>query len=354
MAYARWIPAAAACAIAACLAACSNDLAKADELLATGDPEGAAAIYQARLDKSPGDGAGTIGLARAYYTAALEKSKGGQDTAEDWNRTMEAMEAAVLVDPAPEGVQPVNDDLLADACFRAGMKRFEAKDYPGAAQALERAIEKGKKTADLYAALARAHAQANDTEKALESAYRAAKQNPRDVELLREAAGWARAANLYWVHHHFFYLAEQEQPAGFEFKKPTEVSKALTKRYPAFNIVNDTLGLFLFNEEVESIAWDGLKNEREPLIADMEKFLGKKPPAAFDKADKARLPWVVYHYWNTMGVAFAYLGADDKAKEWFTKAKEVADTKKITHPDVPKDELADQVTWAEKNLGLIK
>lgn len=343
-----------ACLLALSLHGCKNDLAEADELLATGDPEGAAAIYQARLDKSPGDGAGTIGLARALHTAAIEKSKSDEDTAEQWNAVVEAMEAAVIVDPAPEGVAPVDNNLLSDALYRAGMRRYDAKDFGGAAEALEKAAEMGKKTADLYEALARSHAGAGDTKQAIEAALRAAKLNPHNVALLREAAGWAGAAQLYWVHHHFFYLAEQETPAGFTYKNPTEVSKALTKRYPAFNIVNDTLGLFLFNEKVEAIAWDGLTNEREPLIADMEKFLGKKPPAAFAATDKARLPWVVYHYWNTMGVVFVYLGANDKAKEWFAKAKEVADAGKVKHPDVSKQDLEDQLTWAEKNAQLLE
>jgi tetratricopeptide (TPR) repeat protein len=334
------------------LAGCRNELAEADELLATGDPEGAAAIYRARLEKEPGDGAGTIGLAQALYTAALEKSKSGADTVEGWNDVVEAMDAAVVVDPAPEGVAPVTDAQYADALFRAGMKRYEAKDGKGAAEALEKAADKGKKTAELYAALARARAAGGDTDKAIEAAYRAVKLNERDVALMREAAGWAKAADLFWVHHHFFYLAEKEKPTGFEFLAPTDITKGLTMKYGALNMVNDTLGLFLFNEEVDSRSWDGIK-EREAVIADMDKFI-TKPPKAFAAADKPRLPWVVYHYYNTTGVVFAYLGADEKAKEWLGKARDVAATGKVKHPDLSKDEIEDQLGWAEANLELLK
>ena len=55
-----------------------------------------------------------------------------------------------------------------------------------------------------------------------------------------------------------------------------------------------------------------------------------------------------------MVVVFVYLGASDKAKEWFGKAKGVAPSKKIKPPDVSKEDLADQLTWAEKNLELMK
>ncbi len=343
-----------ACFVIIATQACSNELAKADELLATGDPEGAAQIYQARLDKEPGDGAGTIGLARALYTSALEKSKSGQDTAEEWNKVVTAMEAAIIVDPAPEGVAPVDEALLSDTLYRAGMKRFEAKDWSGAAEALGKAADKGKKTDEVFATMARAHHEAGATEDAFKAAKKAAALNERNVELFREAAGWASAAQLPWMHHHFFYLAEQQKPTGYKFMAPTQISKKLTKRYPAFNMVNDTMGLFIYNAEIDSRATDGLKNEREPLIADMEKFIAKKPPAAFDAADKSRLHWVVYHYWNTMGVVFIYLGDHDKAREWWGKAKEVADTRKVKHPDFSKDELADQITWVDENLAMLK
>jgi len=343
-----------ACVLAVTTQACKNELAEADELLATGDPEGAAAIYRARLEKEPGDGAGTIGLARALYTSALEKSKSGQDTAEEWNEVVTAMEAAILVDPAPEGVAPVDEALLSDTLYRAGMKRFEAKDWPGAAEALEKAADKGKKTDEVFATLARAHHESGNTEDAFKAAMKAASLNERNVELFREAAGWASEAKLPWIYHNFFYLAEQQKPSGYKFMAPTQISKKLTKRYPAFNMVNDTMGLFLYNEEIDSRATDGLRNEREPLIADMEKFIAKKPPAAFDKADKSRLHWVVYHYWNAMGVVFIYIGDHDKAKEWWGKAKEVADSKKVKHPDFSKDELADQIKWVDENLAMLK
>ncbi|MBW2263091.1 MAG: hypothetical protein JRG91_14050 [Deltaproteobacteria bacterium] len=354
MAHSSWKTVTLACFLAVAAQACSNDLAKADELLATGDPEGAAAIYQARIDKSPGDGAGTIGLARALYTSALEKAKSDQDTAGEWNKVVEAMEAAIIIDPAPEGVAPVDEALLSDSLYRAGMKRFEAKDWPGTVQALEKAVDKGKKTDEVYATLARAHHEAGSTEDALKAAKKAAKLNERSVELFREAAGWASASQLPWMHHHFFYLAEQQKPVGYKFMAPTQISKKLTQRYPAFNMVNDTMGLFLYNAEVDNLAWDGLTKEREPLIADMDKFISKKPPAAFAAADRSRLHWMVYHYWNTMGVVFIYLGANDKAREWWGKANEVADSGKVKHPDFSKEELADQTKWVEENLAILK
>jgi hypothetical protein len=55
-----------------------------------------------------------------------------------------------------------------------------------------------------------------------------------------------------------------------------------------------------------------------------------------------------------MGVVFVYLGDHDKAKEWWGKAKDVADSRKVKHPDFSKDELADQIKWVDENLAMLK
>jgi tetratricopeptide (TPR) repeat protein len=329
---------------------CGNDLAKADEMLATGDFDGAAAIFQKRLDKNPGDGTGLIGIARVKYTQALEKSKGGKDTAEDWNAAVEFLEKAVVIDPAPKDVQPIAEDMYADALMRAGIKRFEAGDHGGAADALDKAADKGSKAPELYVTLARAHNAANNGQEALKAAYRAAKGDPGNVEFLREAAVWSTKYERPWMHHFFFYKAEQAKPLGFEFMRPVDITKALTKKYGALNMVNDALSLFLFNEEVEPKACTGIL-EQEALIEDMQKFMDK-PPAAFDKKDKSRLHWVVYHYWNTTGVVFAYIGDKARAKKWFDKAAAI-DARKIKHPDRSKEELEAEAGWAAANLTLL-
>lgn len=337
---------------AAVVAACSNELAKADELLATGDFAGAKAIYEARLQKKPADGAGTIGLARTLYLEALEKSRTGEDTVDDWNAVVEIMEKAVIIDPAPEGVQPVSADMMADSLFRCGMKRFESEDWAGAADHLSQAEEKDKKTAELYTTLARARANSGETEEALEAATRALGLDKGNVSLMREAAGWANEAGLPWMHHRFFAMAEKAKPSGIGVRPPAKITGALTQKYKALNMMNDVLGTFLFEEVLGKAEWDGLV-EREALLTDMEKFIGKKPPRDFASADRARLHWVVYHYWNVAGVVFLYMGDFDRARTWFEKADEVARSGKVKNPDVPDDELEKELAWAEENLKLV-
>jgi tetratricopeptide (TPR) repeat protein len=344
---------AGAAAMALCLAmgpgGCGKDLAKADDLLARGDFEGAAAIYQKRLDGDPTDGAGTIGLARVRCLEALEHAKAGKDTVDEWNDAVDMLAKAVVIDPAPPGVLPVGKEMVAHALTRAGLKRFEAQDWTGAAEALGKAAENGARSPKLFTTLARAEAKAGRGEAALKAARKAAKAGEGDAAFLREAAGWAKAATMPWIHHNFFCLAEKSKPLGFKFKRPIDITKGLVKKYGALNMINDTLGLFLFNEEVEPKAWGGIL-EREPLIEDMGKFLGS-PPAAFDKKDRPRLGWVVYHYWNTAGVVFAYLGDHDRAKKWFKKASEI-DARKIIHPDLKPEAREDELSWAVFNMGL--
>jgi tetratricopeptide (TPR) repeat protein len=332
-------------------AGCGNDLAKADEMLATGDFDGAAAIFQKRLDKNPEDGTGLIGMARVRYTQALEKSKGGKDTVEDWNAAVEFLEKAEVIDPAPKDVQPIAEDMVADGLLRAGIKRFEAGDHAGAADALAKAADKGSRAPELYVTLARAYHASNKGQEELKAAYRAAKADPGNVEFLREAAAWSTQLERPWMHHFFFYKAEQAKPAGFKFMRPVDITKMLTRKYGALNMINDTLGLFLLNEEVEPKACTGIL-EQEALIEDMEKFMGKKPPAAFDKKDRSRLHWVVYHYWNTTGVVFTYIGDRERARKWFDKAAAI-EPKKIKHPDLSKDELEAEAGWAAANVTLL-
>ncbi len=336
----------------AAVAGCGNDLLKADELLATGDFDGAAAIYEKRLAKNAGDGAGTIGLARVRYTKALENAKAGKDTAADWNRAVELLDKAVLVDPAPKDVQPITEDVYADALQRAGMKSLEAKDWAKAAEELEKAVDKGKKTADVYTGLARALAGKGDMDGAIKAGHKAVKKGQENVEFLREAATWAGKVNKPWVYHFFFYKAEERRPSGFLFKKPKHILEGLSRRYGSLNMIHDTLNYFLFNAEAEP---DSIPEftEREPLFADMDKFLDKKPPAGFDPKDRDRLGWVVYHFYNVIGIVWVYIGGNDKARAWFEKAIAI-DPKKIKHPNVTKEGLADELTWAEKNLKLIQ
>ena len=337
----------------ALLVGCSKELEKADELLATGDFAGAKAIYQARLDEKPADAAGTIGLARTLYLQALEKSRSGADTADDWNAVVEMMEKAIIIDPAPEGVQPVSEEMMADALYRGGMKRAEDQDWADAADLLSRAAERGKKTAELYASLATAEAQRGETEAALAAASKALDIDTRNVTLMREAAGWAADAELPWLHHKFFAMAEKQKPTVPGFRPPAKITGALTQKYKALNMMNDVLGTFLFEQEVGRREWEGLV-EREALLTDMEKFLDKKPPKDFAAADRARLHWVVYHYWNVAGVVFLYMGDAERARTWLEKAKEVAESGKVKHPDVPADELDKELTWAQENLKLVQ
>ncbi len=332
--------------------ACDDDLARADEMLATGDFEGAAAIFEARLAKKPTDGAGTIGLARTLYMQGIEQSRTGADTADGWKLVVETMEKAVVIDPAPEGVQPVTQDMLADSLYRMGVKLYDAGDWAGAAEALDSAQDKGKKTGDLYVLLARAEHESGRTEEALKAANKALDIDKHNVPLMLEAAGWALDEKLYWVHHTFFARAQKEKGSGFTFKAPAEITGALEQKYQALNMVNDVLGTFLFEQEVGSREWDGLL-EREALISDMEKFIGKKPPKDFAAADRARLHWVVYHYWNATGVVFLYMGDSERARAWLGKAQEVARSGKVAHPDVPAVELEKEIGWATKNLALI-
>ena len=339
--------------VALSLAACDRDLAKAEELFLSGDVEGAAAIYEARLASKPGDAAGTIGVARARYTAALGKAKTGEDTTADWRKVVPLLDAAVLVDPAPEGMDPVGRDVLSDALFRLGMHCFGESDPGCAADALAKAEENGKKSAELYAALARSEAATDKTSEAFKDALKAAKLDPNDAALFRDAAGWADEASLPWVHHAFWMLAEKAKPSGMKYRMPGEITKELSKKYPALNMINDTLGYFLSGDEITKTAWDGLL-EREAVIGDLDKFVTKKPPAAFAPEDRVRLAWVVYHYYNTTGVVFATMGDETRAKAWIEKAIGVAGTGKVAHPALQPGVVDAEIEWAASNLELVK
>jgi tetratricopeptide (TPR) repeat protein len=337
--------------LSAAAGGCGRDLLKADELLGTGDFDGAAAIYQKRLDKDPSDAAGLIGLSRTLCMAAIEHAKAGKDTAEEWNKAVELMGKAAAIDPAPEGVQAIGQEMYGDCLARAGAKRFEAGDAKGAIEALEKAADGGLKTADLFMTLARAYFATGEGQEAMKAANKAAKIDAGNEKFLREVAGWATKFEQPWLHHYFFYRAEQIKPMGLKFKKPTEITKGLATRYGALNLVNDTLGLFLFTGEAGPDAWTGV-TERESIIADMEKFMGKKPPASFKAEDKPRLTWLVYHYWNTTGVVFVYLGDKERARKWFDKAAAI-DPARIKHPNLSEDQLKDEASWAKFNLGLL-
>jgi tetratricopeptide (TPR) repeat protein len=262
------------------------------------------------------------------------------------------MDKAVIIDPAPEGVAPVGEDMMADALLRCGTKHYEAGDWATAAEMLATAEEKGKKTSDLYAALARAEAQRGETEAAFKAASKALNIDTGDVTLMREAAGWASGAKVPWMHHKFFAMAEKQKSIGLEFKPPAAINNGMEQKYKALNMVGDVLSTFLFEEEIGSREWDGLL-EREALLQDMEKFLDKKPPKDFSSTDKDRLYWLVYHYWNVTGVVFFYMGDFERAKTWLGKAAEVAKTGKVKHKEIPKEELDKELTWAEGNLKLV-
>ncbi len=335
------------------MAACDRDLAKAEELLLTGDAEGAAAMYEARLAKKPGDGAATIGIAMARYTATIGKAKTGEDTTADWKKVVPLLESAVLVDPPPEGMEPVGQDSLADALFRLGMHCYGESDSGCAAEALGKAADLGKKSAELYAALARSEAATDRMNDAFRDAMEAAKLDPGNSDLFGDAAGWADAAALPWVHHRFWLLSEKAEPSGLAYRQPGEITRELTRKYPALGMINDTLGFFLSGEEVSKTAWDGLL-EREAIIGDLDKFVTKKPPSAFAPEDRVRLAWVVYHYYNTTGVVFDSMGDGSRARSWFEKAVGVAKTGKVSHPGLQPGVVEGELKWAAANLELVK
>ena len=337
--------------LSAAAGGCGRDLLKADELLGSGDFDGAAAIYQKRLDGNPSDAAGLIGLSRVLYMAGIEHAKSGKDTLEEWNKAVDLMGKAAAIDPAPEGVQPIGQEMYGDCLVRAGTKRFEAGDNNGAIELLSKAADQDIKTADLFMTLARAYFAAGEGQEAMKAANKASKIDTGNEKFLREVAGWATKFEQPWLHHFFFYRAEQIKPMGLKFKKPTEITKGLATRYGALNLVNDTLGLFLFTGEAGPDAWTGV-TERESIIADMEKFMDKKPPAAFKPEDRPRLTWLVYHYWNTTGVVFVYLGDKERARKWFDKAAAI-DPARIKHPSLSEEQLKDEASWAKFNLGLL-